>query len=54
MYDELEQYLIDTQTATKCEIRLVTDINGSNLETLEAILYARTGYRSLEQIKEEM
>ena len=49
---ELENYLIDFNIATEEEIRLVTSINGTNLESLESILYSRTGYRTLEQIKE--
>lgn len=47
---ELEQWLIDTMTATQEEIDLVCYINGTNLESLEDILYVRTGYRSLDQI----
>ena len=50
--EKLWDYLIDTQTATHEELCLVTSINGQNLETLEAVLYTRTGYRSLEQLKE--
>tara|TARA_B100000575_G_C22896183_1_gene521261 strand:+ start:55 stop:231 length:177 start_codon:yes stop_codon:yes gene_type:complete len=49
---ELNDYLIDFNIATEEEIRLVTSINGYNLESLESILYSRTGYRNLEQIKE--
>ena len=49
---ELENYLIDFNIATEEEISLVTSINGTNLESLESILYSRTGYRTLEQIKE--
>lgn len=48
--DNLWEYLEDYQIATPEEIKLVTQINGTSLETLENILYARTGYRSLEQI----
>jgi len=48
--NSLWDYLVDTETATKEEICLVTSINGTNLESLESILYSRTGYRSLEQI----
>ena len=50
--DELYDYLIDYQIATQEEINLVTKINGYNLDSLEDILYVRTGYRSLEQILE--
>ena len=49
---ELWDYLIDNEIATEKEINLVTSINGTNLDSLESILYSRTGYRSLEQIQE--
>ena len=47
---KLWDYLIETETATESELQLVTCINGYNLETLESVLYTKTGYRSLEQI----
>lgn len=49
MYD----YLVDNSIATEEEIKLVTQINGDNIDTYENILYARTGYRSFEQLEEE-
>ena len=49
--NELWDYIIECQIATEDEICLVTSINGTNLDTFESILYSRTGYRSLEQIK---
>ena len=39
--------LIEAGVATEGELALVTNINGYSLETLEAVLYARTGYRDL-------
>lgn len=47
---KLEEYLLDNMIATPEEVDLVTMINGYSLESLEDILYARTGYRSLDQI----
>ena len=44
-YDKLIYHNI----ATEEEIRLVTSINGWNLETFNDILYSRTGFRSIEQ-----
>jgi hypothetical protein len=38
--------------ATDEEIDLVTNINGYSEETLNDILYARTGYRDIEQYEE--
>jgi len=51
--NETWDYLIETGVATKDELSLVTDINGFSVDTLESVIYARTGYRSLEQLKEE-
>ena len=39
--------LIEAGVATEEELALVTNINGETIETLEAVLYARTGYRDL-------
>ena len=39
--------LIEAGVATVGELVLVTNINGYSIETLEAVLYARTGYRDL-------
>ena len=49
---ELWDFLVDYELATEKEIGLVCSINGHNLDSLESILYSRTGYRNLEQIKE--
>lgn len=51
--EENIQYLIENNIATEEEVILVCSINGYNQETLEDILYARTGYRSFEQIQGE-
>ena len=50
--EELYDYLMDYEIATEKEISLVCSINGTNLDSLESILYSRTGYRDLEQIKD--
>mgnify|MGYP003108415396 CR=1 FL=1 len=50
--EELYDYLIDYEIATEKEISLVCSINGTNLDSLESILYSRTGYHDLEQIKD--
>jgi len=47
--EELHQTIIDNEIATEKEISLVSNINGYSIKTLENILYARTGYNSLEQ-----
>ena len=48
----LWDYLIETGIATEADLSLITSINGHNLESLESVLYCRTGYRSLEQIQD--
>lgn len=49
---EMFDYLINTEIVTEEEVQLITDINGWNEETANDILYARTGYRDLEQYTE--
>ena len=50
--DEFYDYLVDYNVATEDEICLLFNINGRNIDTLNSILYARLGLRSLEQWKE--
>jgi hypothetical protein len=47
--DEYWGLLIEYGIATEDELQLITDINGYSEETLDDVLYARTGYRSWEQ-----
>ena len=51
--DEYWGLLIEYGIATEDELQLITDINGYSEETLDDVLYARTGYRSWEQYKSE-
>ncbi|HZK32868.1 MAG TPA: hypothetical protein VFC60_00050 [Tissierellaceae bacterium] len=51
--NELWEYIIDNNIATEEELQLVTDINGYNKETLNDVIYSRTGYRSIKQLEEE-
>lgn len=51
-FNNLWDYLTENDIATTEEISLVTDINGYNLDSLESILYCRTGYHTLEQAQE--
>lgn len=48
MWDTIKDYSI----ATEDELQLVTDINGYSEETLNDVIYARTGYTDLEQYLE--
>ena len=45
-------YILEIELATKEELKLITCINGYNEEALNSVIYARTGYRSMEQIQE--
>ena len=46
-------YLLETKIATENELQLVTNINGYNEETMNDIIYSKTGYRDLEQLESE-
>ena len=54
MIERIWDYLIDNAIATEEELQLVTDVAGYSFATMEAIIYARTGYNDLEQLMEEM
>ena len=45
--------LVESGLATAEELRLITSINGQNEDTMESVLYVRTGYRSFDQYAEE-
>ena len=44
--------LVDAGYFTDEELELITNINGYTIETLNDCIYARFGYRSLEQMEE--
>ena len=50
--NELWTLIVAYGIATNSEIDLVTDINGNSIETLNDIIYARTGYRDIESYEE--
>jgi len=52
--NELWDLIIEHQIATEEELKLVTNINGFNEESLNDVIYAKTGYRDIEQIIEEI
>ena len=41
---KIYDFIINNNIATENEIQLVTNISGWNVETLNAIIYARTAY----------
>ena len=45
--------IIENGIATEEELQLVTNINGYNEESLNDVIYARTGYRDIEQFLED-
>lgn len=49
---ELYETLLDEELFTDEELRLLTNINGLSIETLNDAIYARYGYRDYEQMKE--
>lgn len=50
--DDYFDLLVEYGIATEEEIKLVININGYTGETLNDILFARTGYRNWEQFAE--
>ena len=52
--DEVWGLLIEYGVATQEELELVTCINGYNIDTLNDVIYVRTGLRNIEQIQDEI
>lgn len=56
MYNKIEDaiydFIRDNEIATESEISLVTNINGYNEETLNAIIWSRTAYHDAKQCYE--
>ena len=49
----LWDYMVEQGIATDDELRLVTSIDGMNIDTMNSVIYDRTGYRNFEQLEEE-
>ena len=49
--DNTWQYMVDADIATDDTLRVITSINGYNIDTLSDVLYAVTGYRDINQLK---
>ena len=47
------EMLVDMEIATEEELQLVTSINGYNIDTLNDVIYVRTGYHDIEQLEME-
>ena len=52
-FNELFEALVEEEYFTMEELRLVTMINGGTLETLNACIFARYGYRNWEQLRSD-
>lgn len=48
------QCLIDGDFFTEAELRLVTNINGDSIKTLNDCIYTRYGYHDYEQLTEDL
>lgn len=51
--NEIYNYLIENEIATQGELDLITNINGFSEETLNDVIYSKTGYNDIEQLLEE-
>ena len=51
-YAKMWEWLVDYGIATEEELVLVTCLTGRNIETLNNVLFIRTGYRDREQYEE--
>lgn len=51
--NELYDELIQLDLFTEDELKLITDINGYSVDTLNECIYARYGYNSFEQMQGE-
>lgn len=45
--EEYYNYLIDTSIVSEETVNIITDINGYSKNTLDDILYCKTGYRDI-------
>lgn len=52
-FNSIYNSLIERGHFTEAELRLVTDMYGSNVETLNKAIYARFGVHDYEQLMEE-
>lgn len=50
---DIWDYLVNNGIATEDELQLITSINGYNIDTLNDVIYVRTGYRNFETLSEE-
>lgn len=51
--NELYENIIEYGIATEEELQLVTDVAGYSFNTLNDVIYSRTGYNDWEQYRED-
>jgi len=51
--NEIYEYIINNGIASEEALNLITNINGYSVDTLNDVIYALTGYRSIEQLEDE-
>ena len=51
--NEVYEALIEEYGVSEEALQLITNINGYSIDTLNDVIHAIFGYRSLEQLKEE-
>jgi len=51
--DKIWDYIVEMGIAEDKELKLVTCINGYTEDTLNSVIYARTGYHDMEQLEDE-
>lgn len=52
-FNEMWDYLIENVGVSEETLQIVCAIDGSSTNTLEAVLYAVTGYRDFDQLDDE-
>ena len=52
--EQIYDFLLEYEIATQNEISLVCSINGTNKDSLNSIIYCRTGYHSMKQLIESL
>lgn len=52
-FNDAWNYLVGNEIATEEELQLVTDVAGASLDTLDAVVYSRVGFQTVEQLLEE-
>lgn len=50
---ELYDYMVECEIATISELNLAINLCGNTIQTLNQVLYIKTGYRDLQQLLNE-